>query len=92
MLAEWTPELAGWTPDLSSPPFKCTERLRKRRNDTVHKTSAKANVPMCRSAIYSSVDAARELWRRSRESFPYESFLVKYPVPTERPFSEVAYP
>lgn len=92
MLTKWVPELAYWAPDLLSPPFSCTERLRARRNDTVHKTSARANVPMCRSAIYSSVSAASELWRKSGDVFPYEGILSKYPLPEEKPFSLVAYP
>lgn len=92
MLNKWVPELARWNPDLASPSFQCTERLRRRRNDTVHKTSAKANVPMCRSAIYSSVEATRELWLKSGEAFPYEVFLTKYPLQYEKPFSLVAYP
>lgn len=92
MFKVWVPELAGWTPDVSTSPFQCTERLRRRRNDTVHKTSAKANVPMCRSAIYSAVSGTGELWRISGEEFPYKGFLAKYPLPEERPFSLVTYP
>jgi hypothetical protein len=91
MLKLWVPELAGWTPDLTAPPFQCTERLRRRRNDTVHKTSAKANVPMCRSAIFSAVRGMTELWTIAGEPFPYSAFLEKYPLPLERPFSEVTF-
>lgn len=92
MLTSWVPALAGWSPDLTTPPFQCTERLRRRRNDTVHKTSARANVPMCRSAIFSAVLGVSELWRVSGEDFPYRNFLTKYPLPEERPFSQVTYP
>jgi len=92
MLKTWVPDLAGWQPVLSTPPFRCTERLRRRRNDTIHKTSAKANVPMCRAAIYSATAGTAELWRMSSEPFPYARFLSKYPLPDSKRFSEVGFP
>ncbi|MBK6288448.1 MAG: hypothetical protein KA739_13085 [Pseudomonadales bacterium] len=92
MLTIWIQELADWKPDLKSPPLKCTERLRRRRNDTVHKTSAAANVPMARSALYSAVAGSQQLWLKSKEAFPYQSFLLSYPLQDERPFSEVTFP
>lgn len=91
MLQTWIAELADWSPALDSPPFQCTERLRRRRNDTVHKTPATANVPMCRSAIFSAVTGTRTMWKISGEAFPYQGFLDKYPIPVERPFSKVTF-
>ena len=91
MLQIWIQELAGWPPALDSPPYQCTEKLRRRRNDTVHKTSASANVPMCRSAIFSAVEGTSTLWQRSGEPFPYKEFLEKYPIPIERLFSKVTF-
>ncbi len=91
MLQKRIPEVAGWSPELDMPPYQCTERLRRRRNDTVHKTSASANVPMCRSAIFSAVAGTKALWLNSGEEFPYQGFLDKYAIPIERPFSQVTF-
>ena len=63
MLTRWTPSAIGRSVDSKKEPFTSTDRLRKRRNETAHKSSATANVPMARSALYSAVQGVKALYR-----------------------------
>ena len=92
MLAKWLPAACGKPMDLSAEPFASTERLRRRRNDTVHKTSALATVEMARSALFSSVAGTRELFAFANQPFPYEAVLDKFPALAETQFSSVTFP
>ena len=91
MLTIWIQELADWKPDLKSPPLKCTERLRRRRNDTVHKTSAAANVPMARSALYSAVAGCPQRWAEAHEGLPHEKLLLPTLPDEARAFTAVTF-
>jgi hypothetical protein len=84
--------IAGVQPDLSIEPFLSTAVLRKRRNDTVHKTSAIATVEMARAALYSAVEGTKALYAHFGKPFRYQPFMEKYPMPTESWFSTVSLP
>jgi len=92
MLTKWLPATCGVNLDLKAEPFASTERLRRRRNETIHKTSAFATHTMARSAIYSAVDGVKTLYSASGSVFPYEAVLGKCPQQVEEPFSSVAFP
>lgn len=92
MLTRWLPAVSGSSADLQAQPFKSTESLRRRRNATVHKSSAFATVQMARSALFSAVQGCHALFFHASVEFPYESFLVKWPLPQEPWFSEVPHP
>lgn len=92
MLTKWLPAISGASLPLTAEPFTSTERLRRRRNDTIHKTSALATNTMARSAMYSAVEGARALFSIAGTEFPYEAVLKKYPQQVEEPFSSVAFP
>ena len=77
---------------LSSEPFVSSEKLRQRRNATVHKTASLADVKMARSALYTAVISVKALFAHFGKPFPYAVFLEKYPLPAEMLFSEVIYP
>lgn len=91
-LTRWVPELSGMPVLLDGEPFVSTERLRHRRNATVHKTSALATVPMARSALFSATEGAKTLYSHFGLEFPYQAFLTEYPLPNETPFSQVIFP
>ena len=92
MLTRWVPAASGKPIDLKKEPFLSTDRLRRRRNDTVHKSSATANVPMARSAFASATEGVKALHKHFGQPLPYESFLKTWPLPIERPFSSVTFP
>ena len=92
MLTKWLPAASGKSVDLNSEPFVSTERLRRRRNDTIHKTSALATVEMARSALFSSVAGTREVFAIADQPFPYEPVLKKFSLPSEDLFSSVSFP
>ena len=92
MLTRWIPAVSSKRLDLSAEPFLSTERLRKRRNNTIHKTSALATVQMARSALYSAVEASKELYMHAGAPFPYDAHLAKYPQAHESHFSTVPFP
>lgn len=92
MLTKWFPAAFGSGVDLKSEPFVSTERLRRRRNDTIHKTSAFATNAMAKSAMYSAVEGVKALYAIAGQTFPYDTVLAKYPQLTEEPFSSVTFP
>lgn len=92
MLARWLPLISGKQIDLGAEPFASTERLRRRRNDTAHKSSALATVGMAKSALFSAVEGTRAVYKHAATPFPYEAFFAKYPLPPEVWFSQVAFP
>jgi hypothetical protein len=92
MLHEWLPHAIGTHVQFQEEPFRSTEKLRKRRNDTIHKAPAVANIQMARSALYSAVEGTKVLFQLSNMPFPYGAFLSKHPVPNEIWFSQVRYP
>ena len=92
MLTKWLPALVGRPLDLSVEPFLSTEKLRRRRNDTIHKTSAVATMAMARSAVYSAVEGTKALYQHAGVQFPYEPFLQRYPLDQQDLFSSVRHP
>jgi hypothetical protein len=92
MLSRWVPAVSGKAIDFSAEPFASTERLRRRRNDTVHKASATANSQMARSALVSSVDGAKAMHAHLGKAFPYADFLSRWPLKPEPPFSSCLFP
>lgn len=92
MLTRWLPAVSNKTLDLSAEPFLSTERLRRRRNDTVHKSSTLATIQMARSALFSAVQGTKALYACFDTIFPYEPFLSKFPPPDETWFSSVRFP
>lgn len=92
MLTRWAPAVTGKTIDMKKEPFASTDRLRKRRNETVHKSSAIANVPMARSALYSATEGVKALYKHFGNAFPYEKVLQTWALPDERMFSAVTFP
>lgn len=91
-LSQWVESTSGKALPLTIEPFISTERLRARRNATIHKSSALATVKMARSALFSVTDGTKALYSHFGEKFPYEPFLDKYPLPIEQPFSVVDFP
>jgi hypothetical protein len=85
-------EVTGTPLDRTVQPLRSTEALRKRRNQTIHKSSALATVPMARAALFSAVEGCRHTYSHAGLTFPYESFLVEYPIPHEPWFSDVPLP
>ena len=83
------PSLTGKAPNLLTEPFRSTEKLRIRRNKTVHASSAVASVEMARSALFSATQGSRALFEHVCIPFPYERFLAKRPMPDESPYFDV---
>lgn len=92
MLTKWMPQIFGIEIDVKSEPFLSSERLRKRRNDTIHKISSIATVQMARSALYSAVQTSREIYKYAGTSFPYEVHVNRYAQVEEPLFSSVSFP
>lgn len=92
MLTRWLPAVSGKPIDLKAEPLFSTERLRRRRNETIHKSSALATSEMARSALYSAVEASRALYLHAGIDFPYDDALKMYPQIVEKPFSNVTFP
>lgn len=91
-LSNWVTPITGTPLDLGTEPFISTERLRKRRNDTVHKTSAIATVEMAKTALYSVVEGTKVLYAHFGKPFKYQPFIENYPMPSELWFSTVRLP
>jgi hypothetical protein len=92
MLTRWVTAASGIPLDLKAEPFVSTERLRRRRNDTIHKSSASANPQMARSALGSAVAGTEALFSHFSLPFPYAGFLARWPLEKEPAFSSVTYP
>lgn len=92
MLTQWVPMVTGKRVDTNSQPFRSAEALRKRRNDTVHKSSALASVPMARAALFSAVQACQAIYQHAGESFPYSAVLSEHPLMHADWFSDVRMP
>jgi hypothetical protein len=75
--------------DLSEEPFLSSECLRERRNATVHKQSAVANVNMARAALFTGVEATKALYQHFDVGFPYSKILNQYPMRPATMFSKV---
>jgi len=86
-LSKWVPQVLEKPLDLSQEPFFSTERLRKRRNVTIHKTSAVATIDMAHSALYSAVEGSKALYSHFGELFKYKKLIEQYPLPIEKWFS-----
>ena len=91
-MLEYLEKVTGKPLHRDEQPFKSTETLRKRRNATIHKSSAIATVPMVRAALFSAVEGCRHTYLHAGIMFPYESFLAEYPIPSESWFSDVPLP
>ncbi len=89
--ARWPVELTGQAFDTNVEPYKSLERLRLRRNDTAHKASALTSLEMARSALFSAVEGSKSiaLHFRGSNGFPYEPVLKKYPLRSQKWFSDV---
>lgn len=92
MLSRWLPKMTGKNVDLSAQPFRSSEALRKRRNETVHKSSALATVAMARAALFSAVETSQAIYLHTGESFPYSSVLTEHPLFDEKWFSDIHMP
>ncbi len=92
MLSLWLSKMTGKSVDLSAQPFRSSEALRKRRNETVHKSSALATVPMARAALFSAVETSQAIYLHTGERFPYSSVLTEHPLFDEEWFSDVHMP
>jgi hypothetical protein len=92
MLARWLPLACGKQVDLGGEPFASTERLRRRPNDTAHKSSALATVEMAKSALFSAVEGTRAVYAFSATPFPYEAVFKQYPLLDEPWFSQITFP
>lgn len=84
--------ITGRNIDLSVEPFLSTEKLRVRRNATVHKSCALANVEMANSALYSAVEGVKELYKHFGVTFAYTEVLEKYPCKPDVWFSTLLMP
>lgn len=89
MLDRWVPAATGKPVRFSIEPFFSTEKLRKKRNDTIHKTSAPVSVAMARSALSTAVQGSIALHAHFGEAFPYAGFLEQWPLRDEGLFSTV---
>ena len=85
-------KITGKEIDLTGEPYLSSEKLRKRRNSTVHKTSSLADVVMSRSALYTAVETSLMLYQHFDIEFPHARFLDKYPIAEQPLFSQVTYP
>ena len=92
MLTDWLPTIAGTQLNLQVEPLLSTETLRKRRNKTIHKSSALATVEMAKAALYAAVHGTKAFYHHSGTAFPYVSFLQKYPLENEPWFSSIKMP
>lgn len=88
----WVPKVTGRIIQFDEEPFISLDRLRDRRNSTVHAESSLATVQMARSALFSAVRGTQALHRHFGQPFPYKQVLSKYPIPPEPWFSQVAFP
>lgn len=91
-LTNWISPITGSPLNLNAEPFLSTELLRKRRNDTIHKSSAIATVEMAKAALYSAVEGTKALYEHFGKTFKYKPFLEKYPVHLEPMFSVIQLP
>lgn len=91
-LTTWAIRVTGRSLDCNAEPLASTERLRKRRNDTVHSKSALATVEMCRSALFSAIEGTKHLYDLFEQPFKYKLIMDQYPIPPERHFSTVLCP
>lgn len=91
-LTIWAARATGLALDCNVEPLLSTERLRRRRNDTVHSKSALATVEMCRSALFSATEGTKHLHGLFNQPFKYKLIMDQYPIPTERYFSTVLCP
>lgn len=82
-------KIVGRNIDLTQEPFLSSEKLRKRRNSTVHKESLLADVKIARSALYTAVNTVFMLYEHFGLKFPYSKFLNSYPIDEKVLFSNV---
>jgi hypothetical protein len=77
-----------------SEPYISIDRLRLRRNETIHKKSALSSLKMARSAVYTAVTASKEIYQHFNKNaaFTYEPVLKKYPLGIFPLFGEIIYP
>lgn len=87
MLNRWVPAAVGVPVNISAEPLVSTEALRRKRNDTIHKTSAPVSVAMARSALATAVAGSKSLYAHFSQPFPYDGFLVRWQLPEEQLFS-----
>lgn len=85
-------KITGKSLILDNEPFLSMELLRKRRNATIHKTVALANVEMARSSLFTAVETVKALYAFFNIPFPYHIFLEAYPLEQSVLFSKITYP
>lgn len=91
-IEDYVPVLSGRALDKSLEPFKSTETLRQRRNETVHKSSGLVTPVMARAAFYSAVAGSQALYGHFGQPFKYTPFLMERSLPVEPWFSQVSFP
>lgn len=79
---------SGLALPLTEEPFRSTEKLRKKRNKTIHGQKTSVSVEMARSALRSGTEGTRALYKHFDCKFPYQHILDKHPMPNSEPFSE----
>lgn len=92
---EWEKLVPGISPfAYDAEPYISIDRLRLRRNATIHKESALSSLEMAKSALYTAVTASKTIYQHFNKNaaFKYEAVLKKYPLDIFPLFSEVVYP
>lgn len=94
VFADWPKELGHSAFDLSIEPFCSVDRLRERRNQTIHFGSALTTLEMARSALFSAVDGSKAITEHllGPDAFKYDAVLKKYPLGPQPMFSGVRFP
>ena len=94
MLNDWDkilPELEIF--DTSIEPFISVNKLRLRRNSTIHKESSLASLEMARSALYTATTASEVIFKYifPEVEYKYSKVLNKYPIEQYHLFSDISY-
>jgi hypothetical protein len=85
-------KIMGKSLNLQTEPYLSMNKLRIRRNRTIHKTVALADVDMARSALYTAVETVKAIYTFFEKPFPYNLCLETYPLEHGILFSYITYP
>jgi hypothetical protein len=91
----WSPKLLnGKNISKNIEPFISADKLRKRRNATIHKESALTSLEMARSALFTALKASEAIYFHFNETekYKYDAVVKKYPFQNHSFFSEIVYP
>lgn len=94
MLTDWSsvlPELNQI--DIQVEPFISVNRLRLRRNSTIHKESPLASLEMARSALNTATIASEAIYNYfyGSKEYKYSKVIKKYPIDNYPLFNEITY-